>query len=331
MGLLGAASHTLSVFDEASVDDACHHVRCVALDAGFDNIDASLIASATSELAVNAVLYAGRGEVTLGPTANGRGLEVRVVDHGPGIADLDLACQDGYSSRPSGLGIGLGATRRAVHELSLASTSGSGVVAILRHYLPLPVGMFETSHLSSTELGSVGQSDVVVREVRGERIALFLSDAEGLPAAAVIRQAIEDGDTADLHAVARAACASVPPGGAMTGLCAVSVGEGGASAVLVGSVACRLFDASGHELALFPSAIGLPGAAKADLREQSHAVPAAVGPFAVVCAVGGLRMDFDGRDIDWSESTAQIASLLLDRGWSPARSGSVSVTKVHRP
>ena len=88
--------------------------RQLAADAGFNNSDLTVIATAISEVARNIVQYARKGEIILGVVQDGnkRGLRVEARDDGPGIPNIELAMQDGYSTG-GGLGLGLPGTRRA--------------------------------------------------------------------------------------------------------------------------------------------------------------------------------------------------------------------------
>src|SRR5258706_212260 len=89
--------------------------------------EATLVATAISELARNIVNYAKRGEIHLGLISNGtkRGLSVVARDQGPGIADIRLALQAGYSTS-GGLGLGLPGVRRIMDEFDIASEPGRG-------------------------------------------------------------------------------------------------------------------------------------------------------------------------------------------------------------
>ena len=111
--------------------------REVALRAGFSLSDATLIATAISELARNIVLYANQGTLTLKPVhgPNGsRGLTIVAADSGPGIADLDQALRDGYSSS-GGLGLGLPGVRRLMDEFGIASRAGAGTTVTVTKWL----------------------------------------------------------------------------------------------------------------------------------------------------------------------------------------------------
>ncbi|HEX6421335.1 MAG TPA: anti-sigma regulatory factor [Acidimicrobiales bacterium] len=97
--------------------------------------DATLIATAISEVARNIVSYAGSGEVHIEVVAHdGRNaIEVTARDEGPGIPDLDLAMQDGWSSG-RGLGLGLPGARRLMDEFEIDSRVGKGTCVVMRKW-----------------------------------------------------------------------------------------------------------------------------------------------------------------------------------------------------
>ncbi|MHC1636500.1 MAG: anti-sigma regulatory factor [Candidatus Methanospirareceae archaeon] len=94
---------------------------------GFNIVDQTRIATAISELARNAVTYAGGGIIKINEIEKeGRkGIEIWVIDEGPGIEDIELALTDGWSSG-EGLGIGLSGARRLMDEFEIYSEIGKG-------------------------------------------------------------------------------------------------------------------------------------------------------------------------------------------------------------
>jgi len=102
-------------------------VRTWAVGLGFDLVDQTKLVTAASELARNTVDYGGGGTVKLEAINNGvhRGLRLTFEDHGPGIPDVELALHDGYTTG-SGLGLGLGGTKRLVNEFEIESRPGEG-------------------------------------------------------------------------------------------------------------------------------------------------------------------------------------------------------------
>jgi serine/threonine-protein kinase RsbT len=111
-------------------------VRIAALDMGFRNIDQVRLVTAASELARNIKIYAGRGQVEIRRIKqNGRaGLQIKFEDEGPGIADINLAMTDGYTTS-RGLGKGLPGARRLVDEFEIESAAGDGTRVIIRKWL----------------------------------------------------------------------------------------------------------------------------------------------------------------------------------------------------
>ena len=99
---------------------------------GFPRPDATLIATAISEVARNIVVHAGRGEIVLRPLdePDRYGMVVIASDDGPGIRDLDAALQDDYSGR-GGLGLGLPGARRLMDEFEIESDADSGTTVTM--------------------------------------------------------------------------------------------------------------------------------------------------------------------------------------------------------
>jgi serine/threonine-protein kinase RsbT len=108
-------------------------VRVVAAKNGLSLVDQTKVVTAASELARNALVHGGGGlaQVEVVTSGNGRnGIKVGFTDEGPGIADLDLALTDGWSSG-DGLGLGLSGARRLVDEFELTSEPGSGTSVVV--------------------------------------------------------------------------------------------------------------------------------------------------------------------------------------------------------
>ena len=110
--------------------------RKLAVEAGFTASDVTVIATAISELARNIVEYAGKGEIILTVVQGGpkRGFRVEARDHGPGIPDIDLAMQDGYSTG-GGMGLGLPGTRRLMDEFQINSKVGRATTIIATKWI----------------------------------------------------------------------------------------------------------------------------------------------------------------------------------------------------
>jgi serine/threonine-protein kinase RsbT len=109
----------------------------LARQLGFSLTDVTMIATAISEIARNITSYAGRGEVRVGlQYRDGRqALVVRAEDDGPGIADIERALEDGYSTG-RGLGLGLPGARRLMDRLIVESAPGKGTVVEMWKWIP---------------------------------------------------------------------------------------------------------------------------------------------------------------------------------------------------
>ncbi|WP_407688717.1 anti-sigma regulatory factor [Mycobacterium sp. HUMS_1102779] len=109
----------------------------LALDLGFSLTDVTMIATAISEIARNITSYAGRGtvRVTVADQEGRKALVVRAEDHGPGIADVERAMEDGYSTG-RGLGMGLPGARRLMDRLAVESVPGHGTVVEMWKWVP---------------------------------------------------------------------------------------------------------------------------------------------------------------------------------------------------
>jgi serine/threonine-protein kinase RsbT len=109
-------------------------VRQRAIELGFNLVDQTKIVTAASELARNTLQYGGGGTLVLEGIQEGvrKGLRLTFEDHGPGIADVELAMKDGYTTG-NGLGLGLSGARRLSNDFTIDSRPGEGTrVTIVR-------------------------------------------------------------------------------------------------------------------------------------------------------------------------------------------------------
>jgi serine/threonine-protein kinase RsbT len=104
---------------------------------GCSSIESTMIATAISEIARNIMSHAGRGEIAISAVAiDGRNaIEVVARDEGPGIADIERAMQDGYSTGP-GLGLGLPGAVRLMDHFEVRSEPEVGTTVIMRKWCP---------------------------------------------------------------------------------------------------------------------------------------------------------------------------------------------------
>ncbi|MBY7142392.1 anti-sigma regulatory factor [Virgibacillus sp. NKC19-3] len=101
--------------------------RDIAKKVGFGTIDQARIATAISELARNIYLYAENGQICFEviDTLDQKGMSIISIDSGPGISDISLVIQDGYTTS-GGLGAGLPGIKRLMDEFDIQSEAGSG-------------------------------------------------------------------------------------------------------------------------------------------------------------------------------------------------------------
>lgn len=117
-------------FDIAADEDVVRvrqAARVAAVKLKFSLIDQTKLVTAVSELARNTLEHGGGGAATLEIVDNnGRsGLRLTFADTGKGIADIERALSDGYTTG-GGLGLGLGGARRLVNEFAIESTVDVG-------------------------------------------------------------------------------------------------------------------------------------------------------------------------------------------------------------
>lgn len=113
---------------------ARQRVRQCAVELRFSLVDQTKLVTAASELGRNALDHGRGGEMTLEVLNEGVKSGIRLIfeDHGPGIPDIEQALKDGFTSG-SGMGLGLGGSKRLVHEFGIESKVGSGTrVTIVR-------------------------------------------------------------------------------------------------------------------------------------------------------------------------------------------------------
>jgi len=125
----------LSIDTEGDIVATRRTVRGLAVDLGFGLTDVTRIVTAASELARNVYKYGGGGVMRWRHLQDGSrpGIELQFIDHGPGIADIDLALQEGYSTG-RGLGLGLPAAKRLMDEMDIQSAAGAGTQITLKKW-----------------------------------------------------------------------------------------------------------------------------------------------------------------------------------------------------
>jgi serine/threonine-protein kinase RsbT len=128
----------LPIRQEQDIVSARQLARQAAIESGFGAIDQSRIATAVSELTRNVVRYAtnSAGSMRIRKITDQAkiGIEIVVADDGPGISDVALVMQDGYTSG-KGMGLGLPGTKRLMDQMDIESSPGRGTVVTIRKWL----------------------------------------------------------------------------------------------------------------------------------------------------------------------------------------------------
>ncbi|HVA41046.1 MAG TPA: ATP-binding protein [Candidatus Binataceae bacterium] len=126
----------MSIRSDVDIVLARQQGRSMATSIGFAATDATLIATAISELARNIVTYAQQGEVAMRgvETSHSKGIVIVARDNGPGIRSIPDVLRDGYSTS-GGLGLGLPGVKRLMDEFAIESEPRRGTTVTIRKWL----------------------------------------------------------------------------------------------------------------------------------------------------------------------------------------------------
>jgi len=128
-------SESLELRSASDVVSVRQIVRTWAVEAGFSLVEQTKMVTAASELARNTIDYGGGGIARLELLSEGtrRGLRVAFEEQGPGIADIEQALTDHFTTG-NGLGLGLGGARRLVNEFDISSRPGEGTRVVITRW-----------------------------------------------------------------------------------------------------------------------------------------------------------------------------------------------------
>ena len=129
------AETTLLIKRDTDIVLACQKGRALAAQQGLSGNDQVSVVIAVSEIARNILRYAEHGKIILKSVEQNQkeGIEVVAEDKGPGIADMDLVLQDGYSTG-GGLGLGLSGAKRLMDEFEISTQIGEGTTITMRKW-----------------------------------------------------------------------------------------------------------------------------------------------------------------------------------------------------
>ena len=129
------SAERIPILEESDIVIARQRAGQLAKKIGMGMVDQTKIATATSELARNIVRYAKTGEVILEEIDNDitPGLRLTFKDQGPGIADIEMAMRDGFTTS-GGMGLGLSGSKRLVSEFEINSKPGAGTTIVIKKW-----------------------------------------------------------------------------------------------------------------------------------------------------------------------------------------------------
>lgn len=178
---MAKSDRTISIEREQDAYKVGEVVFALTKDAGFSKLDCAQITGAANEIAINAIKHAKKGKAMVRTLEHG--LEIIVEDEGPGIKDVKLIMQEGYTTKKGSLGIGLKAAKRAMDEFQITSQFGKGTMVVMRKYLAIPVEEIEYGVISlpkSSKSGEIKNGDAyVIKEYNGDSVLLSMIDGEG--------------------------------------------------------------------------------------------------------------------------------------------------------
>jgi serine/threonine-protein kinase RsbT len=132
--MISLKQETVPIANSSDVVLARQKVRQWATEMKFSLVDQTKLVTAASELARNALDHGKGGHMVIEKVENSTksGLKLVFEDRGPGIADIDAALRDGFTTG-GGMGLGLGGSRRLVNDFHIDSEPGKGTrVTVVR-------------------------------------------------------------------------------------------------------------------------------------------------------------------------------------------------------
>lgn len=120
---------------DSDLVDARAAARDLAARVGFSRTDATLIATAISEIARNIVVHVGHGAILMRPLYEDSrfGLQIVAEDKGVGIRNVEAALEDGYAGR-GGLGLGLPGARRLMDDFEIETAADRGTRVTMKKW-----------------------------------------------------------------------------------------------------------------------------------------------------------------------------------------------------
>lgn len=324
---MATSDETISIEREQDAYKVGEVVFALAKGIGFSKFDCAQIMSAVVEVTTNTIKHAKEGKVTVRTLE--RGLEIIVKDEGPGIKDVEIIMQEGYTTKQGSLGIGLKAARRAMDEFQITSQLGKGTVVVMQKYLAIPEEVIEYGVISLPKPEGLKNGDeYVVKEYNGDSVLLSVIDGEGHGLAAheagiIAKDIIEDNYRLPLNELMikiHEALLREKGRGAVVVLCRLLpnsleyLGLGDTEAMVIAEGNLAVFNRPGE---LGKMQIRLP-----DLRPLIFNCPRKV---VIVIFSDGIKKRFRAEDLPLEKNAQSIADFILKNFWRITDDGTVLV------
>jgi anti-sigma regulatory factor (Ser/Thr protein kinase) len=319
----------LRVDDPSGVAPARRAAEALATRLGFDESGRSEVAIVVTELATNLVRHAGGGEVVVRATpGRDRSVDAVAWDRGPGIANLQQARGDGFSTA-GGAGTGLGAIGRLSTSLDLQAPPGQGAVVAVRVGGAAPPPLVDGLALAMAGEDACGDAWTAVGD--GDVVTVLLADGLGhgpdaAAASAVAVREVRAGAGAGAEALMRRAHAAMgSTRGAAAAIARVDLAGGTVDFTGIGNIAGTIV--SGADAKSMASMPGTLGHRVERFRTFTYDLP-----------VGGvLVLHSDGLRNGWSLASSPglarrdplVIAAALVRDWERGRDD-VSVVVLRR-
>ena len=170
----------LSIDAEFDIIIVRQAARQYAEQIGFDSLASSQIELGVSEIVRNVIRYGVRGTAKISNTKKNRGLKIVISDQGNGFEDIQKARQEGFSTTPNSLGLGLSVAERAFDQFRIDSIQNKGATITLEKYLPFNQNIINYGSVSMKDDGYLINGDaLLIKEFDGDKILVAVIDGAG--------------------------------------------------------------------------------------------------------------------------------------------------------
>ncbi len=171
---------TIDIHTEKDVALARMHANQLAKQMGLDTLACAEVSLAVSEICSNVIKHAQRGGCELSLSNQDKILEVKISDQGPGIANIALAMQEGFSSNKNSLGLGLEVAERSMDSFHIRSIPQQGTTVLMQKFKPLTADEIQYGIISLSDENYQFNGDAYfIKEFDGDKVLLGIIDGLG--------------------------------------------------------------------------------------------------------------------------------------------------------